>query len=299
MAICRNCLGLPCVNPDDLASGIDGAFYSSLDFSFLLGCPPPPCECPPGLFPRTISILASTIPPVVPPVSEPGFPIILRLQGCISLITRTLDPGSSQTAIAAAAQSMQAEWAGQQATCNAKLVSGVNCTPNDSISVCNDEQNFICPSPPGPVHVPAGTYCQTLVTTGLTQAQIDAATAQIKASLNQNAFNFGCSGVFCSIGFQDLGGQGTEWTLFVTNAGSTNFDSSSFKIFDLQNDVLLQTAIRNTVLVGESLIVVLNAQPGVPPNGFYMQYGGTTFFTYGSTLSGHNVQVTVIVNCGH
>src|SRR5882672_11554318 len=123
--ICRPCLALPCINPNDLSAGIDGAIYSALDFSFVLGCPPT-CFCPPGLFPRTISILSSTIPPVVPPILEPGTPIILRLQGCNSLITRTLDSTSTQAEIVAAAQSMQAEWAGQQALCNALLVPGVN-----------------------------------------------------------------------------------------------------------------------------------------------------------------------------
>src|SRR6267142_461104 len=198
--ICRPCIALPCDNPDDLAAGIDGAIYSALDFSFLVSCPNG-CYCPPSLFPRTISILSSTIPPVIPPINEPGTPIILRLQGCTSLITRTLDSTATQAQIVAAAQSMQAEWAGQQALCNALLVPGVNCnTGSGSISVCNDAQDICCPGF-GPVHVAANLFCQSLNITGLNQGQIDAAIAVIKANLNAQAIGQICPAfnTFCSI----------------------------------------------------------------------------------------------------
>lgn len=187
MAICRPCIGLtPCIDPSDLATGIDGALYSSLDFSFVVQCPPQ-CFCPSGLFPQTISILASTIPPVIPPINEPGAPIILRLQGCTSLITRTLSAGSSQSEIAAAAQSMQAEWAGQQALCNALLIPGVNCNTGRTIDVCNDAQTFVCYNGQQ-FTTAAGTFCKNNVSVdGLTQTQIDALIASIKVNLNSMA----------------------------------------------------------------------------------------------------------------
>ncbi len=195
---CRPCQGIPCDNPPDLAAGIDGAIYSALDYSFEVTCPDK-CYCPPGTFPRVISILASTIPPVVPPIAEPSAPIILRLQGCTSLITHTLNSTATQSEIAAAAQSMQAEWAGQQSLCNALLVPGVNCqgAGATSIQVCNDGEDFICPYR-GPIIILPNILCETLITTGLTQAQIDAATAQIKANLNENAHNAQCLRAVCS-----------------------------------------------------------------------------------------------------
>lgn len=229
-SICLPCIGLGCDNPDDLAAGIDGAIYSTLDYSFIVQCPTG-CQCEAGLFPRTISILASTIPPVIPPISEPGNQIVLRLQGCSALITRTLSTGSTQAEIAAAAQSMQAEWAGQQALCIAAALPGVNCTQNDSISVCNDAQIFSCAAPAGNVNVPAGTYCQQLVTTGLTQAQIDQQVAIIKANLNGNARNRDCSGIVCSLQVVYTGLPGsTDIGFDVTNNGTTPFDSTQLCI---------------------------------------------------------------------
>jgi hypothetical protein len=228
--ICRPCLALPCDAPDVLASGIDTALYSSLDFSFIEDCPTG-CICQPGLFPRTISILASTIPPVIPPILEPGEQIILRLQGCSSLITRTLVAGSTQAQIAAAAQSMQAEWAGQQALCIAMTLPGVNCNPAnaDFITVCNDAQTGWC----GDV-VAAGTRCQRLQTAGLTQAQIDAATAQIKNNLNTIALGGVCASLLCPITVVTTSTPGVgQVNVLVTNVGPKTVDLSGLQFCDL------------------------------------------------------------------
>lgn len=230
-SICLPCIGLGCDNPSDLAAGIDGALYSALDYSFIVECPTG-CFCPPGLFPQTITILASTIPPVIPPIFD-GSQIILRLQGCTSLITRTLSTDSSQAEIAAAAQSMQAEWAGQQALCNALLIPGVNCNNGgtDFVMVCNDDQSFTCSAPAGQVDVPAGTFCQKLVTTGLTAAQIAAATAAIKANLNSLARNRDCVGTVCFAQIVYTGLPGSRDIKYdVTNNGSTPFDATQLCI---------------------------------------------------------------------
>lgn len=233
--VCNPCLGLPCSNPADLSAGIDGALYSALDYSFEVTCPEVngvPCFCPPGLFPQTITVLASTIPPVIPPILD-GSQIILRLQGCTSLITRTLSTGSSQAEIAAAAQSMQAEWAGQQALCNALIIPGVNCNNGgtDFVMVCNDDQSFTCSAPAGHVDVPAGTFCQKLVTTGLTASQIAAATAAIKANLNSLARNRDCVGTVCFAQIVYTGLPGSRDIKYdVTNNGSTPFDATQLCI---------------------------------------------------------------------
>jgi len=226
MAICLPCIGLDCVQVDDLAAGIDSALYSQLDYSFIIDCPPK-CYCPPGLFPQTISILASVIPPIVPPIVEPGFPIILRLQGCTSLITRTLPETATQTELATAAQSMQAEWAGQQALCNALETPGVNCSGSgaSTLKVCNDEQIGWC----GDV-TPECTYSQTLVTSGMTQSQIDAAVALIKNNLNIIAQQTNCGGWLCPITLvRTSTGGNSEQDILIQNVGPKTVDLSGLE----------------------------------------------------------------------
>jgi hypothetical protein len=230
---CRLCLALPCANPPDLAAGIDGAIYSGLDYSFEVDCPDK-CYCPPGLFPQTISILANTIPPVIPPINQPGDQIILQLQGCTSLITRTLDAGATQAQILAAAQAMQAEWAGQQALCNALLVPGVNCnTGSGSISVCNDAQTFFCEVLGFNVTVAAGLFCQDLNITGLNQGQIDAATAVLKANLNELASASICPAfrVVCGVTYTPIVFGGfTCSNVIIHNLSAVTKDLSNFQL---------------------------------------------------------------------
>lgn len=298
--ICLPCIGIPCDNPPDLAAGIDGAIYSALDYSFIVDCPDG-CVCEAGLFPQTISILASTIPPVIPPISEPGGQIILRLQGCSSLITRTLAAGSTQAQIAAAAQSMQAEWAGQQALCIARAMAGVNCQGADatSIEVCNDEQSFICPYS-GPVIVLARTYCQTLITTGLTQAQIDAAVAAIKANLNDNAHNSVCLKIVCSFNVVTTSPFGGLWEIdtVMQNQGSTDFDSSRFCLIVEPTAPFVQCGISGG---GGGIVAPSTSQPGPGLFGalshrFQITLDGVIIFDQPNTPNTKFV-VTVGLNC--
>jgi hypothetical protein len=290
--ICRPCVGLPCVNPDDLASGIDGAFYSALDFSFIVQCPEH-CFCPDGLFPQTISILASTIPPVVPPIDEPGTPIILRLQGCSAIITRTLTAGSSQTVIAAAAQSMQAEWAGQQALCLALQVPGVNCDTGTSISVCNDAQTGWC----GDV-VAAGTICQNLNTTGLTQTQIDAATATIKANLNQQATARNCAGLRCAWTYQRTAGNPVQSVLEVlaTNLGATTVDLTGLLFcYDNGGGTICQGTTFPTIAPFTGPTQELLITSPLPLNWDLYNYG--VLIQHGNTPLGFRDTFTFIYGC--
>jgi len=226
--ICLPCVGLGCDNPDDLAAPIDSAIYSALDYSFVVQCPMG-CFCPAGTFPRVISILASTIPPVLVPINEPGGPIILRLQGCTSLITRTLSSTATQTDIKNAAQSMQAEWAGQQANCNALLIPGVSCAM--TIDVCNDAMVFACWT--GNVNIPAGLFCSKLATDGLTPDQINQRIAALKTTLNNLAIAQDCpgGGLICELtlvptvflGFSVIG-------LRMINVSNKTKDLSAFQL---------------------------------------------------------------------
>ncbi len=303
MAICRVCQPIPCDNPPDLAAGIDSAIYSALDYSFEVTCPDT-CYCPPGLFPRVISILSSVIPPVIPPINEGGgAPIILRLQGCSALITRTLDSTATQAQIVAAAQSMMAEWAGQQALCNALLVPGVNCNTGSSIIVCNDAQHFVCTSNGVVTDVPAGTICDTLQTAGLTSDQISAAIAVMKVRLNNLAISQSCpfNGIICPI---------TE--LMTPGVGAANIiqinvhNVSAVNSFDSDPIVLCLTGKTNCnpfhfgspVLPGQNTNVTGGAAANYATSGFEVYYFDTLIFTDPNAAPTGTRFVTIQVGCG-
>lgn len=108
----NDCPDLICDKPDDLAIG--GGIFSLVGYSFVVSCPP-------GFYcfvnQQTVTFPSNVIPPVVVPPLSGAF-ITLRLQGCLSLIVRVLPASATPAQIAAAAASMQAEWAAQQAICN-------------------------------------------------------------------------------------------------------------------------------------------------------------------------------------
>jgi hypothetical protein len=133
------CKTLICENPGDLSVGANGdALYAQNQLTFLQGLPPG-CSAPPGLFPKVFVYLPDQIPPVVP-IGGSGSPFILRLQGCISEISRELPSTATQAQIRAAVDAIQAEWGGQQALCDARNTPGINCTP----VFFNDEQTIGC-----------------------------------------------------------------------------------------------------------------------------------------------------------
>lgn len=297
MAICRVCQPIPCDNPPDLAAGIDGAIFSALDYSFIVSCPDT-CYCPPGLFPQTISILASTIPPIIPPINEPGAPIVLRLQGCSALITRTLDSTATQAQILAAAQSMQAEWAGQQALCNALLVPGVNCnTGSGSISVCNDQRQICCVGF-GLVTITAGQYCESLNITGLNQAQIDSATAALKVNLNALALGANCfSGLklICGVTVIFAGVGGGITNIDAHNLSATDsYDTSSFQLCNASGGGCLNS-VQPSVAPGTTLNLI-SASPVV--GAITVKYQGQIIFSNPANGTGLDRRIIFDVNCG-
>lgn len=298
MEVCRPCIDLGCDNPPDLAAGIDSAIYSQLDYSFIVQCPDG-CYCPPGLFPQTIIILASTIPPVIPPITEPGADIILRLQGCSSLIVRTLPSTSTQAEIQAAAVSMQAEWAGQQSICNALLLPGINCTaPANLITVCNDAQEVNCFSQ-GVIQVPAGTQCRRVSIAGLTPTQVAALIAQIKSQLNALAIGTICPFIelFCDPPFSvSTHGPGADTvTVICHNFSITKtFSSSGFKLWNRNNDTLIANSVFATVAPGASSVLISVSPVGVP---FYVTYFGVRVYDH-PDIQTANTDITFNVGCG-
>jgi hypothetical protein len=136
-----SCPVIICTNPDDLSIGAAGnALYAVNQISLLQNCPVG-CYCPAGTFPRVFTYLTDQIPPVVP-VGGSGSVFILRLMGCISEISRTLPAEASASELRAAATAIQSEWAGQQAICDARAITGVKCGTFFS----NDRLTFSCPN---------------------------------------------------------------------------------------------------------------------------------------------------------
>lgn len=139
MSTCTPCPAIICIPPDDLGSGgADSALYAVNQLAFEVTCPAG-CYCPPGLFPRVIIYLPSQIPPVIPSGGGSS-PYILRLQGCSAEISRTLAGDATHDQLVAAASSIQAEWGGQQALCDAAKLPGIVCA-----AFFNDLQTFSCP----------------------------------------------------------------------------------------------------------------------------------------------------------
>jgi hypothetical protein len=193
---------------------------------------------------------------------------------------------------------MQAEWAGQQAICIARMVPGVNCTSHQFITICNDPNSFFCATTGGTVVIPACAFTQQLNVFGLTQTQIDAATAIIKANLNQQATDSFCPffGVACSIN-ETNGAAGGEIDIFVQNVATlTSFDSSTLQCCKLDG-----SNCTNSVQPTVAPLTTLNCISFQGPNSilpFIIKYKGVTIFTDPNNNSGFNRNVTIGVNCG-
>lgn len=103
----------------------DALFFNENALSFVVTCPPG-YQCPPGTFPKVVTYPRGTF--VIPdPGTGNGFPIFMSLQGCQSLVFRSLPSDSSQAVIQAAAQAIIEEVAQQQAECDS--TDGLNPTP--------------------------------------------------------------------------------------------------------------------------------------------------------------------------
>lgn len=142
MSNCFPCRAKICADSTDYLttySLTDSLVFNGVALSFVVECPAG-VICPPGAFPQTVVYPAGTFVLPVPQNPTPGFPIVLSMMGCQSLVTITLPSGSSASAIAAAANSIILQVAAQQAEC-------------DTIPSTNQPQN---PNVPGPVG-PTGT----------------------------------------------------------------------------------------------------------------------------------------------
>lgn len=115
----RDCV----ITPDiGLFSLEDRLAFNGTPLSFIEQCPTG-YFCPVGSFPRVF-----TYPPgrfVIPlPPTGTGFPIIVRYQGCSSLLQIVLPPGATPADVGHAANSVIAQAAAQQAKCDAINTAG-------------------------------------------------------------------------------------------------------------------------------------------------------------------------------
>jgi hypothetical protein len=136
----RRCADISGVGPQadvTLYNLQDRLFFNGVPLSFILTCQPG-YVCPPGLFPRVVTYPPGTFVIPFPPTG--GFPIVLQLQGCESLVTRTLDADATADEIAAAANEIILEVAAQEAVCESESLS----SPEPTAIEMTDAPAFLC-----------------------------------------------------------------------------------------------------------------------------------------------------------
>lgn len=136
------CPSIVCTNVSDLAPC--PPIFATQQVSVLITSLPG-CVVPVGVLPKVFTFQPGDIPPVQVCLVSSGSPIALALQGCQSMITRSLKAGSTQADIVAAVASMQTEWVTQQATCEVKSQLNVQCG-----FFTNDAQVYLCPNGTNP-----------------------------------------------------------------------------------------------------------------------------------------------------
>lgn len=115
--LCANISGVAPTSDVTIYSLQDRLFFNGVPLSFLVTCPEG-YYCPPGSFPRVITYPPGTFVIPFPPTG--GFPIVLQLQGCQSLVQRTLPSDATDAQIQEAANEIIMEIGEQQAECDSQ-----------------------------------------------------------------------------------------------------------------------------------------------------------------------------------
>lgn len=138
---CQPCQTIACDVPNDLETYSLQTWINFLSptLSFIIQCPVG-YVCQAGSFPRTIRYPPGRFVIVYPPNPAGGF--IMRLQGCISEVTRTVPSGSTAAQLAALAAEIVNEVAQQQAQCDAVLQPPVP-QPEPEETFLNEEVYYV------------------------------------------------------------------------------------------------------------------------------------------------------------
>jgi hypothetical protein len=184
---CQSCCVFDVAKLNDFAAG--GYYiYPTQDYSFVITTCPIGFLCAPGVLPQTVVVKKGG----VPPVTIPPNPRLLTLQGCQSLITALVPPGSSASVIAGIAAGMQQQFAAQQANCNLAKMFNFPVI-NSTTDIFNTAQTASCTSPQfgTPVTIAAGTVGVTIF--NATTADVMAA----QAAMNNLALQMAKAQLFC------------------------------------------------------------------------------------------------------
>lgn len=136
--LCSQISGVGPVTDVTIYSLQDSILFNGVPLSFLVTCPAG-YYCPPGSFPRVITYPPGTF--VIPQPLTGGFPIVLQLQGCQTLVSRTLAADATADEIQAAANEIILEVGEQQAECDSQPPSGQE---NPSLITLSEIAAFFC-----------------------------------------------------------------------------------------------------------------------------------------------------------
>lgn len=136
--LCANISGVGPATDVTIYSLQDSLLFNGVPLSFLVTCPEG-YYCPPGSFPRVITYPPGTF--VIPQPPTGGFPIVLQLQGCQSLVQRTLASDATEAEIQAAANEIILEVGQQQAECDSQPPPGQELPTTITLSEISD---FFC-----------------------------------------------------------------------------------------------------------------------------------------------------------
>lgn len=159
----RECATTPDI---EIYSLQDALKFNADALSVIVNCPPG-FICPDGLFPLVVTYPPGTF--YLPDPQTPGFPILMTMQGCKSVVTITLPATATQAEIDAAAQQLILQIAAQQAECDAEEQYGpfTPQPPAGAVQFGQLSDNIICLGVGTFVAIPM-TSTYTPVTTAIT-----------------------------------------------------------------------------------------------------------------------------------
>lgn len=147
---CQACANFDIVTPD-VFSAQSEVIYPTVALIEVVNCPPG-YSCQPGQWPVVITITPDRLPPIVIPSGG-----TVAINGCSGPIVATKSQFQNNLQFA---QSIWAQWAAQQAGCDAISQTGVTPIAGTCQLIGNDALTVTCTVQGTPTQVPANTYTQ-------------------------------------------------------------------------------------------------------------------------------------------